>query len=93
MTKLAMKQAQLVNHDVQTVSQINNIVKITKDTTMAPFGIIKVKGVIRTPSHYKCINVMIDDLQDKQHCKDVAMLHQIQILRPGSNQIPIVLQN
>ena len=48
MTKLAMRDVQLVNHeDMQIVSQINNIVKITKDTTMAPFGTIKVKGVIK----------------------------------------------
>ena len=26
-------------------------------------------------------------------CRDVAVVHQIQILRPGSNKIPIVLQN
>ena len=91
MTKFAMNEAQLVNHeDVQIVSQINNIVKITKDTTMAPFGTIKVKGVIKAPSHYKCINVTIDDLLDEQHCKDIAVVHQIQILRPGSNKIPEV---
>ena len=58
-----MKEAQLVNHeDVQIVSQINNIMKITKNTTMAPFGTIKVKGVIKAPNHYKHINVAINDL-------------------------------
>ena len=36
---------------------------------------------------------MIDDLPDKQHCKDIAVVHQIQILRHGSNKMPIVLQN
>ena len=50
MTKLAIKEAQLVNHeDVQIVSQINNVVKITKDVTIAPFGTIKDKDVIKTP--------------------------------------------
>ena len=93
-TKLAMKEAQLVNQeDVQIVSQINNVEKITKDPTIAPFGTIKVKGVIKAPNHYKCINVAIDDRPDEQHCKDIAVLHQMQILRPGSNKIPIVLQN
>ena len=43
-----MKEAQLVNHeDMQIVSQINNVVKITKDATITPFGTIKVKGVIK----------------------------------------------
>ena len=45
-----MKEAQLVNpDDAQVVSQINNIVKITRDTTMAPFETIKFKGVIKAP--------------------------------------------
>ena len=92
MTKLAMKEAQLVNHeDVQMVSQINNIVKITKDTTMAPFGTIKVKAVIKVPSHYKHVNVNINDHPNEQHCKDIAVVHQIQIFSPGSFKIPIVL--
>ena len=64
MTKLVMKEAQLVNQeDAQIVSQIGNVVKITKDPTMTPFETIKVKDVIRAPGHYKCINVVIDDLQ------------------------------
>ena len=52
-----------------------------------------VKGVIKAPNHNKHVNVTIDDLPDEQCCKDVAVVHQIQILRPGSNKIPIVLQN
>ena len=92
MTKLAMKEAQLVNQeDAQIVSQIDNIVKVTKDTAMTPFETIKVKAVIKAPRYYKCINVAIDDLPDGQHCIDIAVVHHIQILRPGSNKIPIVL--
>ena len=88
-----MKEVQLVNHeDIWIVSQINNVMKITKDMTVAPFEAIKVKGVIKALNHYKCINVMINDLLD-EHYKDIAVVHQIQILRPGSNNIPIVLQN
>ena len=67
-TKLAMKKAQLVNQeDTQIVSQIDNVVKITKDTTMTPFKTIKVKGVITAPRHYKHISVATDDLPDEQH--------------------------
>ena len=76
-----MKEAQLVNHeDAQIASHVDGIVKTTRDTTITPFGTIKVKGVIRTPNHYKCVNVVIDDLQENQHCKDVAVMQQIQIL-------------
>ena len=67
--------------------------KTARDTTITPFGTIKVKSVIRAPNHYKCVNVMIGDLAENQYCKDVAGMQQIQILRPGSNKTPVVLQN
>ena len=38
--------------------------KIAKDTTVVPFGTIEVKGVIKTPNHYKCINVVVDNLPE-----------------------------
>ena len=91
-TKLTMKEAQSVNQeDAQIVSKIDSIVKIARDTTITPFGIIEVKGVISAPNHYKCVNVVIDDLPENQHCKDVAVMQQIQILKLGSNKIPVVL--
>ena len=93
-TKLAMKEAQLVNQEgTQIVSQRNSVVKITKGTRVMPFETIKVKGVIWSPKHYKCINVMIDDLPEGQYCKDVAVAQQIRILRPGSNKTPVELRN
>ena len=49
--------------------------------------------LIRVPNHYKHINVVIDDLPEDPHCKDVAVMQQIQILKPGCNKIPVVLQN
>ena len=61
--------------------------------TITPFGTIRVKGVIRAPNHYKHVNVVIDDLTENQYCKDVAVIQQIQILIPGPNKIPVVLQN
>ena len=60
-----MKEAQLVNQeDAQIVSKIDNIVKIVRDTTIIPFGTTEVKGVIKAPNHYKCVNVVIDDLPE-----------------------------
>ena len=35
---------------------------------------------------------MIGDLPENQHCKDIVVMQQIKILRPGSNKIPVVLQ-
>ena len=91
-TKLTMKEAQLVNQeDVQIMSNIDSIVKIARDTTIIPFGTTEVKGVIKTPNHYTHVNVAIDDLLENQCCKDIVIMSQIQILKPGSNKIPVVL--
>ena len=87
-----MKEVQLINSEnVQIVSKINNVVKITRDVTLTPFGTIKFKGVTKTPNHYKCVNVTIDDLPNEQCCKDVTVVNQIQILRTGSNKMPVIL--
>ena len=87
-----MKEAHLVNQeDAQIVSKIDSIVKIARDTTITAFGTIEVKGVIRAPNHYKCINVVIDDLPENQHCRHITVMEQIQILKAGSNKIPVEL--
>ena len=86
-----MKEAWLVNQeDAQIVSRIDSIMKIVRDMTITPFGTTEVKGVSRAPNHYKCVNVVIDDLPENQHCKDVVVMQQIQILKPGSNKIPVL---
>ena len=93
-TKLTMKEAQIVSiDDKQIISKIDNILRIAKDTTVDPFGTIEVKGVIKTPNHYKCVNVVVDNLPENQHCKDIAIAQQIQVLKPGSNKIPVVIGN
>ena len=52
------------------------------------------KGILRkTPSHYKRMNVVVDDLGENRSCKDIAVVHQLQILKPGSDRIPMVLWN
>ena len=91
-TKLTMKKAQLVNQEnVQIVSKIDSIVKTARDTTITPFGTTEVTGVIKAPDHYKHANVVIGDLPENQCCKDIVVMQQIQILKPGSNTIPVVL--
>ena len=49
------------------------------------------KCAIKAPYHYKCVNVVIDDLPENKHCTDVVVIQQIHILKPGSNKIPVVL--
>ena len=93
-TKLTMKEAQLVSsEDTQIVSKIDSILRIAKDTTIVLFGTIEVKGIIRTPNHYKHVNVVVDDLPENQHCKDIGIVQQIQVLKPESNKVPIVIRN
>ena len=82
-TKLTMKEAQMVNQEyAQIVSKIDSIVKVTRNTTIVPFGTAEVKGVVKTRNHYKRINVVIDDLPENQHCKDVVIVREIQVLKP-----------
>ena len=77
-TKLTMKEAQIVSvDDKQIISKIENILKIAKDITIDPFGMIEVKGVINTPNHYKHVNVVIGNLPENQCCKDIAVVQQI----------------
>ena len=93
-TNMTMREAQLVSpEDTQIVSKIDGILKIAKDTTIIPFGTIKVKGIIRTPNHYKHVNVVVDDLPENQHCKDIMIAQQIQVLKPDSNKIPVMIRN
>ena len=52
------------------------------------------KGILRkTQNHYKRINVVVNDLGERRPYKDIAVVHQLQILKPGSDRIPMVLQN
>ena len=93
-TKLTMKEAQIVNaDDIQIILKIDNVLKISKDTTFVPFGTTEVKGVIKTPNNYKCVNVVVDNLPENQHCKDIAIAQQMHVLKPGSNKIPVVIRN
>ena len=55
--------------DTQILSEIDSVVKIARDATIVPFGTAEVRGVIKTPNHYKHINVVIDDLPENHVVK------------------------
>ena len=89
-----MKEVQLVSpEDTQMVLKIDSILKIAKDTTIVPFGIIKDKGIIKTSNHYKHINEVVDDFPENQCCKDIVITQQIKVLKLGTNKIPVLIQN
>ena len=94
-TKLTMKEARILNiEEAQIVSKLDSDVKLVKDTTIGPFETVEVKGILKkTPNHYKRINVVVVDLGDSQCCRDIAVVHQLQILKPRSDRIPLVVQN
>ena len=93
--KLTMKEAQILNiEEVQIVSKLDSDVKLVKDMTIGPFETVEVKRILKkTPNHYKRINVVVDDLRESQHGRDITVVHQLQILKPGSDRIPVVLWN
>ena len=69
-TKLTMKEAQIVGvNDEQIISKIDNVLKLARDTTISPFGTIEVKGIIKTSNHYKCVNVVVDNLPENNIVK------------------------
>ena len=94
-TKLTMKEAQIVNiEEAQIVSKLDSDVKLIKDITIGPFRTVEAKGVLKkTPNHYKRVNVVVDNLAEGQRCRDIATVHQCQILKPRSDRIPVILQN
>ena len=94
-TKLTMKKVQVLDiEEAQIVSQLDSNVKFVRDTTLGPFETIEMKGILRkTPNHYKRMNVLVNDLRERKSCKDIAVVHQLQILKPGSDRIAMVLQN
>ena len=90
-----MKETQIVNiEEAQIVSKLDSDVKLIKDVAIGPFGTVETKGVLKkTPNHYKRVNVVVDNLAEGQHCRDIAIVHQLQILKPGLDRIPVILQN
>ena len=94
-TKLTMKEEQVLDiEEAQIVFRLYSDVKLVNDTTLGPFETIEMKGILRkTPNHYKRMNMVVDDLRERRSCKDIAAVHQLQILKPGSDRIPLVLWN
>ena len=94
-TKLTMKEAQVLDIEVaQIVSRLDSNVKLVRDITLGPFETIKTKGILRkTPNHYKRMNVVVNDLGERRPYKYIVVVHQLQIVKPGSDRIPMVLQN
>ena len=94
-TILSMKEMQVVNvEEAQIVSQLDSSVKLAKDLIVGPFETVETKGILqKTLNHYKRMNVVVDELPGQRSHRDIAVRAQLQILRAGSDRVPIVLRN
>ena len=94
-TKLTMKEAKVLDvEEAQIIPPLDSNVKLIRDTIVGPFAAVETKGILRkTPNHYKRMNVVVDNLEERRSYKDIAVVSQLQILKPGSDRISIVLQN
>ena len=78
--------------EAQIVSQLDSSVKLTRDIIVGPCETIGMKGILwKTSNHYKRMNIVVDDLQGKGSSKDIVVVSQLQILKAGSDRIPIAL--
>ena len=77
--------------EAQIISRLDSNVKLIRDTIVGPFATVETKGILRkTPNHHKRMNVVVDNLEERP-CKDIAVVSQLQILKPGLDRISIVL--
>ena len=73
-TKLTMKEAQVLDiEEAQIISQLDSDVKLIRDTIVGPFATVETKGILRkTPNHYKRMNVVVDNLEERRSYKDIS---------------------
>ena len=94
-TRLSMKEMQVVDvEEAQIVSQMDSSVKLAKDIIVGPFETVEMKGILqKAPNHYKRMNVVVDKLPEQRSSKDIVVVAQLQILKVGSDRVPMALQN
>ena len=92
-TRLSMKEEQVEDvEEAQIVSQLDSSVKLAKDIIVGPFERLETKGILRkTPNHYKRMNIVVDKLPEQKSSKDIIVVAQLQILKAGSDRVPMVL--
>ena len=88
-----MKEAQVVDvEEAQIVCQLDSSVKLAKYIIVGPFETVETKGILqKTPNHYKRMNIVVDELPEQRSSKDIVVVGQLQILKAGSDRVPMVL--
>ena len=78
--------------EAQIISRLDSDIKLVRDIIVGPFETVETKRILRyPPNHYKRMNVVVDNLKERRPYKDIAVVSQLQILKPGSDRISIVL--
>ena len=92
-TRLSMREMQVVDvEEAQIVSQFDSSVKLAKDVIVGPLETVEMKGILwKTPNHYKRMNVVVDEIPGQKSYRDVVVVAQLQILKAGSDRVPMVL--
>ena len=80
--------------EAQIVSQLDSSVKLAKDIIVGPFETVETKGILwKTSNHYKRMNIVVDELPGQKSYSDIVVVAQLQILKAGSDRVPVALQN
>ena len=74
------------------LNKIKGHVRLTKSITIAPFQTIHVSGLTGCDQHSKRVNFIVEPNPDREY-ESLAPIYGYMVLKPGSSQISIGLQN
>ena len=74
------------------LNKIKGHVRLTKSITIAPFQTVHVSGLTKCDQHSKRVNVIVEPDPDREY-ESVIPIHGYTVLKPGSSQVSIGLQN
>ena len=74
------------------LNKIKGHIRLTKSITIAPFQTIHVLGLMGCDQHTKRVNVIVEPDPDREY-ESMAPIYGYTVLKPGSSQVSIGLQN
>ena len=91
--RLSMREMQVVDvEEAQIVSQLDSSVKPAKDVIVGPLETVEMKGILqKTPNHYKRMNIVVYELPGQKSDRDIVVVAQLQMLKGGSDRVPVIL--
>ena len=74
------------------LNKIKGHVRLTKSITIAPFQTVHVSGLMGCDQHSKRVNIIVVPDPDREY-ESMSPIHGYTVLKPGSSQVSIGLQN